>query len=230
MSEDKTLGGGAPAGANAQENNSAASDKDDIDKDIEEIIKKEIPDEEDDDDDEDTVVIPKKKLDRLQSNLNNYKTGLVSVKDKYLKKGGDKGKQASKESTKKPTSDDDSPVTKADLRKGYEKDAIAEACKDEEVEKNWAEIVKYYSPRHGKDNPKDILKDIKDAKILWKAEKAESEDTEEEDDDKKSAAEIAAEKSKQSGTALKSKSKETKHILPQKTSVKDWYPKPDAKK
>jgi hypothetical protein len=228
MPEDKTLEGGASAGAETQENNSNESHDDDIDKDIEEIIKKEIPvDDDDDDDDDDTIVVPKKKMDKLTSNLKNYKDGLLSVKDKYLKKAG-KGQQAdNKQAPKKNVSDDDTPVTKADIRKGYEKEAIKEACKDEDVEKNWGEIVKFYSPRHGKDSAEDILADIEDAKVLWERKTTKKDDKE--DDDKKSTAEIAAEKSKQAGTTIKSKDRETKHVLPTKSKIQDWYPKKDAK-
>jgi hypothetical protein len=229
MAEEKTLGGnsgGAPA-----PKEEAGSDIDELDKEVAEIIKKEIPEEDDDDDDDDTIVVPKKKFERLQSNLENYKTGLLGVKDKYLKKGG-KGKQAEVTKVeKKSDNDDDTPITKGEQRKVNEKEAIAAACQDKEINDNFQEIVKYYSPRHGKESAKDILKDIKEAKTLWKADQEESDDDDdEEEDDKKSAAEIAADKGKPAGTGSKGdKKKESKHILPARTSVKDWYPKKDNK-
>lgn len=111
------------------------------------------------------------------------------------------------------------------------KEAIAKACEDAEINDNWKEIIKYYVPRHGKDSVEAQLKNILEAKYLWEKDKAETgAKDDEEDDDKKSSAELATEKAKQAGTGSKGKAKESKHVLPLKTPIQDWYPKKDAKK
>jgi len=238
MSEEKTLslngGEEITSSGGAQPGNNAQASDEDIDKEIDNILAKGgDEDDDDDDDDDDTIVLPKKQVEKLKENLKNYKDGLLSVKDKL--KHSAKSKTASnndsKKTDKKAVDDDDAPITKGEIRLENEKKAIAKACEDEDIEKNWAEIVKNYSPRHGKNSVDDIVKDIKAAKYLWEREKSESgeENDDEEDDDKKSTAELAAEKAKTAGTASKGKAKESKHVLPTKTPVKDWYPKKDAK-
>lgn len=225
--EEKTPSGGAQPGNNAQVS------EEEIDKEIDDILAKGWDDDDDydDDDDDDTIVLPKKQVDKLKENLKNYKEGLLSVKDKLKHPAKNKASNNdSKNTDKKATNDDDAPITKGEIRQENERKAIAKACEDEEIEKNWAEIVKNYSPRHGKDSVDDIVKDIKAAKYLWEREKADNgENDEEEGDDKKSTAEIAAEKAKIAGTGSKGKAKESKHVLPTKTPIKDWYPKKDTK-
>jgi hypothetical protein len=226
--EEKTPSGNAQPGNNAQE---SVSD-DDIEKEIDTILSGS-DDDDDDDDDDDTIVLPKKQVEKLKANLQNYKEGLLSVKDKL--KHSSKGKQAgsddSKKAEKKPATDDDNtPITKADIRKGYEKEAINKACEDEEINDNWTEIIKFYTPRHGKDSVEAQLKNILEAKYLWEKDRDEagSKKDDKAGDDKKSAAELAAEKAKQAGTGSGGKTKESKHVLPTKTPIKDWYPKKDA--
>lgn len=60
-------------------------------------------------------------------------------------------------------------LTKADFFKSNEKNAIREATADPEVKANWSDIVPFYTPRRGKETKEDILEDIKDAIILYKA-------------------------------------------------------------
>ena len=112
------------------------------------------------DEDEETVVLPKKKVQQILRDKKSYKQGLLSVKDKL------KGfkKPVPPEEKPKPKSGDDVPVTRGDLNKANEKKAIVEACKDQVVDKNWAEIVKFYTSRRGKDSPEAIVADIQDAK------------------------------------------------------------------
>ena len=240
MPEEKTLdfNGGEKkpsSGAGQPGNNDHGSDNDDIDSEIDAIIKGDKGDDDidlGDDDDEDTVVLSKKQVAKLQENLKHYKAGLTSVKTKWspivkAAKGKPAGNADDAGGKKKEQvkNDDDAPITKADQRKGYEKAAIKEACTDDEVNKNWSEIIKYYSPRHGRDSADDILADIKDAKTLWKSNQ--NTDDDEEGEDKKSAAQIAADKGKAAGSGSKEgKEKEKKHLMMQKTPIQKWYPKP----
>lgn len=103
-------------------NNAPASD-DDINKEIDTILAGSEDDDDDDDDDDDTVVLPKKQVDKLKSDRENYKNGLLSVKDKLKAQKGNKASNADQKKTDKPANaadDDNTPITKADIRKGYE--------------------------------------------------------------------------------------------------------------
>ena len=60
-------------------------------------------------------------------------------------------------------------LTKADFYKSNERKAIQQATADAEIKANWAEIIPFYTSRHGKDTPEDILEDIKDAITVYKS-------------------------------------------------------------
>ena len=60
-------------------------------------------------------------------------------------------------------------MTKADFHKANERKAILSATADAEVKADWNKIVPFYTPRRGKETPEDILEDIKDAIIIFKA-------------------------------------------------------------
>jgi len=238
MPDEKTLSlnGGeesSPSGNAQPENNAPVSElDDDIDAEIDSILAKGSEDDDDDDedtDDDDTVVLSKKQVERLKNNLENYSKALKSIKGR-IKASKDSKANSSKDS-KKTISDDNAPVTKADIRKGYEREAINTACQDAEVEKNWAEIVKFYTPRHGKDSVASQVKNIQEAHYLWGKDQEDNGDDDEEVDDKKTTAQLAAEKSKPNGSASKGKEvKGAKHIIiPQREKVQDWYPDPGKK-
>ncbi len=63
-------------------------------------------------------------------------------------------------------------LTKADFYKSNERKAVREATADAEVKANWSEIVKFYSPRHGKETAEDIKEDIQDAITLFNSRNA----------------------------------------------------------
>lgn len=222
MSDEKTLGLN-----NGEENPSGAGQPDDTksteNPELESEIDKIIGNKNDDDDDldlgdeDDTVVLPKKKVQELLRDRKNYKQGLLSVKEKIKGLGI---KKTTPKTEEKPNTDD-TPLTRGDLVKINSKKAIDEACKDEETEKNWTEIVKFYSPRRGKDTSEAIIADIQDAKTLW--EKSHPKDDGKKDEDKKSSAELAAEKGKPTGGKGEGKEQKRKSVLAKQTSVKEWY-------
>lgn len=60
-------------------------------------------------------------------------------------------------------------VTKADFHKANERKAILEVQKDPEIKAKFQDILGYYTPRRGKETADDIIEDIKDAVILYRA-------------------------------------------------------------
>lgn len=60
-------------------------------------------------------------------------------------------------------------MTKRDFYRVNEKKAIAAVTADPEIAANFDGIKAFYTPRRGKDTPEEIVEDIKDAYILWKA-------------------------------------------------------------
>lgn len=84
---------------------------------------------------------------------------------------------AKKEETPKPEANPDTSkfLTKADFYKANERKAILEIQKDDaEIKANWNAIIPFYTPRRGKETPGDIVEDIRDAIILFKARNPES--------------------------------------------------------
>jgi len=109
------------------------------------------------------VVVSKKDLDAIKRDKENYKKGFLSLKDKS-KEQIEEAKQTVETVKSEKVEAEKQFLTKDEFYKSTEQEAIAEACKDEAVEKNWSEIVKYYTPRLGKATTKDILSDIEDAR------------------------------------------------------------------
>ena len=74
-----------------------------------------------------------------------------------------------KEEVPAPVSPSPEFLTKSDFYKSNERKAIMQITADAEVKANWQDIVRFYTPRRGKDTPEDIVEDIKDAVTLYKA-------------------------------------------------------------
>ncbi len=230
MPDEKTLGLNegeekTPAG-NGQPGKDASGhelDHEDIESDIDKILGDQDDSDEDVDDFEDegddTVVLPKKKLEQILRDKKNYKAGLLAVKNKI--KGGKGGSSKTQEKPKDKT-DGEAVMTKADFYKINSKKAIDFVCeKDPEIENNWAEIIKFYSPRRGKETAKGIVKDIRDAKTLWKKSQKKGDTAE----NKSAAADAGTDKGKPMGAKGGGKPKERKSILTKKVPIQDWYNK-----
>ncbi len=231
MPEDKTLGLNngeekTPSGNGQPQNNASdsATNPEELETEVDKILGDKKDDDDDieglEDDDEDTVVLPKKQVKQILRDKKNYRDGLLSVKTKL--KGFKKPATSQPEKKQQPASGgDDAPVTRGDLNKVNEKKAIAEACKDDTTDKNWDDIVKFYTPRRGKESPEAILADIEDAKTLW--EKNSKSKSTENAEDKNAAADLASDKGKPAGKTGEGKPQERKSILTKKTPVQDWY-------
>lgn len=170
------------------------------------------------------VVVPKDKFEKAMTDKKTYKGGLQTVKEK-LKEAKEKLKSSKGQKDPEKPKDEPKPgeyITRTEVEKANEKEAISEATKDPIVDQNWEEIVKYYSPRHGRASSKDILRDIEDAKTLW--EKNNPDKAKPKDGDGGAAANLAADKAKGNGGSGAGGSEEKKGgILPKKTTVKEWY-------
>ncbi len=171
------------------------------------------------------VVVPKDKFEKAMTDKKTYKGGLSTVKEK-LKEAKAKLKDSrGQKATEEKPKDEPKPgefITRSEVEKTNEKEAISEATKDPVTDQNWDEIVKYYTPRHGRATSKDILRDIADAKTLW--EKDNPDKVKPKDGDDGAAAKLAAEKAKAGDGAGAGGNEERKGgILPKKTTPKEWY-------
>lgn len=232
--EENTSSGNGQPGKNAPESDASL---DELDTEIDNILKPEDEggeDDEDDEDGDDTVVLSKREVEKLKRDNKNYRDGLISTKNKIkgLRNKSGNVEQPAKPTTQKQGSDNE-PVTKAEQYQTNSRTAIDDICagempdgkKDAELGKdindNWAEVVKYYTPRRGKMTSKAIMQDILDAHTLYRKHnpKASSEGG-----DREAEAELGNENGKPTGQSGEGgKPKERKHVLPQKTSVQDWY-------
>jgi len=174
-------------------------------------------------DDDETLVISKTKLEKLQKDRDNYREGLKSVKGKLK----DFKKQDKPEDKPKPKQQPKGDFLKrSDYYKAIEKQAISTACLDESLEKNWSEIIPFYSPRRGIETVDDIVADLKDAQHLFN--KNNPTETEE---DPGVLSDLSADNAKQVGASTSGdKQKKRKHILPRRTPVQEWYGKVEEKK
>ena len=167
-------------------------------------------------DDGETVILSKAKVEKLISNKDNYKKGLLGLKEKFKN-----GKPIKKEQPKEAPAKSDF-LSKSEFYKSIEKEAIEKACEDAEIGDNWKDIIKYYTPRNGRDTVDSVMKDIGDAKSLWSKYKTTAVDNE----DKKSKSTLAAETGKPEGATTGNGEKKTRtHIIPRRQPVSEWYPK-----
>ncbi|MCK9578709.1 hypothetical protein M0R01_04465 [bacterium] len=231
MSENKTLdlnnGEEKTPGGDGQPQNNASGSENSSTEEIESQINKTLGDQSDKDDEVDlgdeedeTVVLPRKTVEKILRDKKNYKDGLLSVKDKL--KGFKKPVQKNEEKPKQKS--DNEPITRADLHKINSDKAIKEVCKDEVIDKNWVDIIKFYTPRRGKESTESIIADIQDARTLWEKNGGKTNNGDDgNNNDRKISADLAAEKSKPSGTKGEGKNQERKSILTKKIPVKEWY-------
>jgi len=167
---------------------------------------------------EDEVVVSKKDLEAIKRDKENLKKGILSAK-KRSKEGIEEANKKVEETKSEKVEAEKSFLTKDEFYKSTEQEAIAQACKDELTEKNWSEIVKYYTPRLGKGTVKDILTDIADAKYLWER------DNPMKKENKEATAKVAEEKKPAEGSKQKEKNTTIKgrKLLKKQPSVQDWY-------
>lgn len=226
MSDEKTLDlktEGETPSENDHSENKAEPETEDLDSEIDKVLGAE-PEDDIDKEVEDfgdgTVALPKAKWDKMKEDRDNYRKGLKSLKQKV------KGKKSAPEKKEaEPKKEEKSEfVTRKELVKVEQDKAIKKACEDSEIEKNWVEIIKHYHAP-GTTSEDAYFEAIKDAHILWKSKNASDDDEEE---DKNATSKLSAENKKLDGATDTGKGKKArKHILPRRTSIQEWYGKPD---
>ena len=220
MTDEKTLDvkteGETPSENDHSEN--AEPETDDLSSEIDKVLGEE-PKDDDDKEVEDfgdgTVALPKAKWEKMKGDRNNYRKGLVSLKQKV------KGKKSAPEKKEaEPKKEEKSEfVTRKELIKVEQSKAIKKACEDSEIEKNWVEIIKHYhAPSTASEDA--YFEAIQDAHILWKS-KNQSDD--EDGNDKEATSKLSTETKKLEGETSGKGKKASKHILPKRTPIQDWY-------
>lgn len=113
-------------------------------------------------------------------------------------------------------------VTKKELLQRDEREAIAEACEDEEINLNWDEMIVFYVPP--KERTKEALRQaISDAHRRWRADKGLTEKKPDEEG-KKETTDLATDKGLGKGKEKETApGKEKKHIIPKKQGMEGWY-------
>lgn len=244
MSEERTLGVKdgeeiTPTGTHQPENK-APELKPEVNVDeIESEIDKTLGDEGDEEDDplagidaedqgDDTVVVSKSKLEKKLRDGSNYRRGLISLKGKVGK-------------LRKPTAEAQTPkdqpgasedvVTKKELAETNSRMVINSLTKPKlpngddnptyvkDLDEHWAEIMPYYTPRHGKQTPDAIQQDIFDALTLFRRDHP----AKEKEEDANAATQISNENGEPGTKRQGGKPPERKHVLPKATSAKDWF-------
>ena len=200
-----------PDGGGQPENNTSES-SDELEKEIDGILEKDdVSGIEYEEYDDDKVIVSKSEVEKMYKDKENYKTGLLSVKGKM--------KKPSPASPAKEPKDSDA-LTKADFYKVNERQAIASACKDPEVDTHWEEVIKYYNPKRGKSTVDDIVADIDDALTIYQKHHK----SEEGGDDKKVVGKLASDKGKSLSESGDKKEAKGSLKIPEKTKIQDWYP------
>jgi len=166
--------------------------------------------------DDDSVVISKTDLDTFKKSLKagkNYKTGLLSIKQKIK----DSKKVVSK---KIPEVEENKKEDIDKFDKFIQNSAIDEACKNIEIEQHWAEIMPYYVVRRDKNTVGNIVKDINDAYTLYLKDNPEADNIE----DRDVVTNLSTEKTKiKEGTKQGGTEKKRKTILKKTQPVSEWY-------
>ena len=195
---------------------------------IDEILEEDASDVDVGEEDDETVTVSKAKLEKIKKGYGNYRKGLKGLKNKFqqLRKASP-AKAEPKKGEEKTEKEKSEFVTKKEVSDNNEKKAIKMACKNKFIDKNWDKIVKYYSPRRGKEDVKKIVRDIRDAASLFKRNNPSKVKS---DEDKDVTANLSLEAGKHKagkggGKVLNKK----EGIIPQKTKIQEWYPDPDKK-
>lgn len=227
----------APAGAGQPGNNAPASnpDAEALNHEIDEHLSKgELKDEElakigveSVDEGDDTVVLPKKQVEALKRDLGNYRTGLISAKKKIdpLLKTKKQETPAQPPANQPKETEQGDVMKRSEYIKSVQKSAITAASRDPFTDKHWKGIMPFYVARHGQDTVEGTVIDIEDAKTLYLKKHPELQQEADDLASKAKAAEMGSDRGAPAGPGEGGgNNQERRHILPRKTSVKDWYP------
>jgi hypothetical protein len=218
-----------PAGAGQPGNNNSASDSsnEDLDKEIDETLTKNKDDDNidlGDDDDDDTVVLPKKKVKELLTARDNYKKGLLAVKEKLKAKKPAAPAAKNQEANASGQSDD----VKA-IMKGIADEAITEACKDPFVNENWSGIIAEFDKATPRTSKTAIIRGILKATAAFKqlnpSVVEEYNKKHEDDEDNNASADLSRSNGLGKSSSGAGQKPVKKSILPKRTPVTEWFGK-----
>jgi len=174
---------------------------------------------------EDVVQISKSELERIKQDRDNYREGLLANKRKGRSLPG-----SDTNSDKSNKDDDDNNsqeefITKKDLKKHIERQAITELQKNSEIDEHWEEIMEFYSPRPGETDTMDgILTAGNRAFKVWKGQQPPVKaDKKDDTGDKKVIADIASEKGLNEGKDKKLVNEKKSVLNNKQTHIQDWY-------
>ncbi len=151
---------------------------------------------------DDTIQLSKDEYEKLVADKDNYKKGLLSLKEKT-------------KSTKQESGSEFLP--KKDFYKANEKEAIQKfVAENPDIKASWSEFVQHYSGTRGRDTVNAIVQDLDDAKTLYEKYQPK------EGEDKEAKANLSSDSSAPvtSGEGTKP---EKGGIIPKRTPVTEWY-------
>lgn len=176
---------------------------------------------------EEKISLPKSEYDKLVSDRDNYKQGMLNAKNanRTIPGLGKKEDKAPKyDDAEEYDEFDEKFVKKADFERVIQKSAIAEASKDPEVNEYWDEIMEYYVPRNGKDTVEDILRDVKRAHNAWRQDNPNKVKQEKKDDtDKKVKSTLSTDNAVNKGKEKAAPAKKKSILLNKEEKIGDWY-------
>ena len=155
-------------------------------------------------DDGDTIQLSRAELEKIITEKENYKKGLLSAKEKI--------KSMPKESKSEF-------LPKQDFYKANEKEAISKfVAENPNMKEQWSELVQHYSGARGKDSVSSIVQDLDDAKTLFQKHNPPKEST-----DKSAQADLSKESAEPLAKGRGGDVKEVKPLLQTRTPVTEWY-------
>lgn len=241
MEQERTLPGTEQASSPAKPaEQTPAPDFDEVDSEIDKHLAEKPDDlEVTENDDGETVTLKKSDLEKYKTKTTNLVTGLTSVKGK-VKSLKEKAKPApapqgqNNQQSAPPAGQPDSSefVTKKELYRNNEKEAIKIAEADKVLSDNWNEVMQNFSGKRGRGSKEDIVADINDAFILWQHNNPEKAKAAGINQTRKILThQLAGDTNKPAGDSSdgQTTTQPKKSVLSKKTNASEWYPKKDKK-
>lgn len=221
--DNSSSGNGQPGKQQSSNEVDVNAEADQIVSEADKILSQQVPDLQGEEDEEDNSFVKVKKtdLEKQKEALKNYGTGLKSLKER-----------ASKLKPTKSEKKEETPVSQGAEQKKQpdriiqvnQKAAIAKACENPEIEKNWGEIMKYFKYSRDPDLVENIVADIDDAFTLWQ--KHNSRSGQGGSGNRDAQRHLSTDNSRSSGGSGQGGGDgEKKSVLPKKVPISSWYSK-----
>ena len=194
--------------------------------------------------DEETVTIKKSELDKIKSDRDHYRTGMIVAKrggrnlpgSQPKKKEGEGEGDADGDLDGDGTGEESKYATKEELKLNNEKQAIALAAQDQTMpglDEYWDEIVTGFDPDTSRESVLDVQAGIRKAYDKWakkNPDKAKGSQTQPGTPGKKATADLASDTDVKTGKDKTPKAPR-RRIIPKSSKMGDWFGKtPQEKK